>query len=338
MKKYNIALIGTGMIAKSHFDAIDALENAKCVAVADINRAAAEKAAKRMNCEFFTDARAMLERVPEIDVCILLLPTFVHAEYVELCAEFRKATICEKPLEMTVKNAERIKRAVAESGIKYMTAQVVRFWTGYVEIKRMMEDGEFGDIYMANFSRCSERQYWGNDWLFDPQRGGGAMHDMMVHDIDYMNHLFGPAKSVYTLAAKDDTGCYNNVFASLTYKNGVHAVAETSFNMSQGFPFTMAAKIVGSKATVDFFYSAGFDINQRGSSRCELRVYRKGHEPEIRVPEQYDPYAKEIAYFLDCLDKDKMPERVTVDESVEVIKTIEAIEKSAVTETMVNLQ
>lgn len=330
MKSFQIAIIGTGMIYKSHVDAIRQIDNAVCVAVCDINAEKAQRASVLAKCPCFTDAETMLKAMPDIDICLISAPTYTHAPLVELCSRYGKAILCEKPLEMTVEDGWRIKRAVQDAGVLYMTAQVVRFWTGYTEIKRMLDAGEFGTIYMSYFSRCSERQHWDNDWLFDPKLGGGALHDMMVHDIDFMNHLFGKARRVYGIATKDDTACYENVFASLEYENGAKGVAETSFTMRSGYPFTMQAKIMGSKATVEFVYSAGYDINQRNGARIEMHVYRDGYPPRHFSPEPYDAYANQLRYFLACLEDGRQPDIVTIDDSLNVIKTIEAIEKSAI--------
>ena len=338
MKKYNIALIGCGMISKSHFDAIAALENAELKAIAEVLPQRAETVGREHRCAWYTDARTMLENEPDIDVCLICLPTYLHAEHIALCASYGKAVLCEKPFTLTVEDAELTAHTIEKAGIPYMTAQVVRFWTGYTKIKEMLDNGEFGELYLSYFSRCSERQYWGNDWLFDPKRGGGAMFDMMVHDVDYMNSLFGPAKQVYTLAAKDETGCYDNVFASITFENGHKAIAETAFNMHTGYPFTMYAKIMGSKAAAELTYRAGYDINQRDGAFAELKIFREGQPFEIISLEQYDAYRAEIAYFLECLDRGVKPAVVTAEDSVEVIRTVNAIRRSADTGSIVELR
>lgn len=338
MKKYNIALIGCGMISKSHFDAIAALENADLKAIAEALPQRAETVGREHRCAWYTDARTMLENEPDIDVCLICLPTYLHAEHIALCASYGKAVLCEKPFTLTVEDAELAARTIKETGIPYMTAQVVRFWTGYTKIKEMLDNGEFGELYLSYFSRCSERQYWGNDWLFDPKRGGGAMFDMMVHDVDYMNYLFGPAKQVYTLAAKDETGCYDNVFASITFENGHKAIAETAFNMHTGYPFTMYAKIMGSRAAAELTYRAGYDINQRDGALAELKIFREGQPAETISLEQYDAYRAEIAYFLECLDRGTKPAVVTIEDSIEVIRTVNAIRRSADTGSIVELR
>lgn len=329
MKTYKFGLIGCGMISESHIPALDSIANAQLVAVCDTNPEKARLTGEKTGLPAFTDAREMLERLPEIDVCLITTPTFTHVDLVGLCAEYGKAVLCEKPIAMTRRDAEKIQMTVARTGIPYMTAMVVRFWAGYVKLKQMMTSGEFGDIYMSYFSRCSEPQHWGNAWLYDPERGGGAMYDMLVHDVDFMQYLFGPAKRAYALASKDATKCYQNVFASIEYESGVRGVAETSFTMRSGYPFSMYAKIMGSKATAEFRYQAGYSINDRDGATCTLNIWREGREPEYITVEQYNAYAREITYFLDCLDRGVQPEIVTLEDSINVMHTVNALEASA---------
>ena len=337
MKRFQIAVFGCGMISKSHFKAIAQLPNAQVAAVAEILPDRAKETGERLGCPWYTDAEELLKEQPQVDACLLCLPTYLHSKYIALCASYGKAVLCEKPFTMTVAQAQNAVDAVARAKVPYMTAQVVRFWTGYREIKQMLDAGELGELYLAYFSRCSERQVWDNTWLYDPENGGGAMYDMMVHDVDYMNYLFGPAKSVYTLASKDDTHCYNNVFANITYESGVKAVAETAFNMHTGFPFSMYAKVMGARAAVELTYCAGYDINQRDGALAQLKIYREGQAPEIRDLEQYDPYAAEIAYFLQCIEEGRAPQVVTIDQSLDVIRTVNAIRQSADTGTVVEI-
>lgn len=337
MKTYNIAIIGAGMISKSHIAAINNLPNARCAAIVDINEEKASKAGAMLQCPYFTDAEEMLKTIQEVDICIIALPTFLHEKYVEICANAGKAVLCEKPLEISEQKAKCIRDIISKTGIIFMTAQVVRFWTGYTQIKQMIESGEIGDVYMSYFSRCSQLQRWDNAWLFNPMEGGGALHDMMVHDVDFMNYLFGSAKTVYTIASKDDTGCYNNVFASINYRNGAKGVVETAFTMKSGYPFTMFAKIMGTKATVEYTYRAGFDINQRNGAELTLKVYKDGQEPQLIFPDAYDAYTKQLEYFISCVDNNRQPDIITIDQSVEVIRTVDAIEKSADTSCVITL-
>ena len=330
MKTWRIAIIGCGMISKSHIPAIASLPNAEVAAVCDVIPEKAEAAGKAANCPCFMGAGDMLDRMPDIDVCLIATPTYTHLALIELCATRGKAVLCEKPIAMTYGDAVRVRDIIAKAGVPYMTAQVVRFWTGYATLLQMMSEGAFGDIRMSYFSRCSEPQRWGNDWLYDPVLGGGAMYDMLVHDLDFMDAMFGPASSVYSLASKDQTGCWQNVFASVEYQGGALGVAETSFTMQSGYPFSMYAKVMGSKATAEWTYKAGYSVNDRDGAVCELNIWRAGQPPQRLSPEPYNAYAKETAYFLDCIEQGKAPQVVTLENSINVMRLVNAVETSAV--------
>jgi len=331
-----LAIIGAGMISYSHANAVKALPNAVLAAVADINETAAKKLALENDCLYFTDTGKMLREV-ELDAVIICLPTFLHEKYVTLCAAHGVNVLCEKPVEMTAAATENMLKAVNSAGIVFMVAQVVRFWTGYAEIKEMADSGELGEVYMAYASRCSVLQSWGNTWLMDPEQGGGAIQDMHVHDIDYLRYLLGPMDYVFCHANKDFTGCWNHVMTSIAYQNGQKAVAEAAFTMQEGYPFSMSLKIAATKATIEFYYRAGFCIGERDSLDAEIRIYRPGKKPLKKQPGLYDAYTKQLAYYLGCLEKRILPERVPQSENLEVIKAVCAIKESAETKSIVKL-
>lgn len=331
-----IVLIGCGLIADSHAGAISMIDGARLVAACDSNPAAANRVATAYGCKPYQDAAAMLDEMKP-DAAVVCVPTFAHNQYVALCAEKKIAVLCEKPLERTAEACRNLVETVRKSGIIFMTAQVVRFWSGYVEIKDMFDNGEIGDVYMMHLRRVSSRAGQYGAWLFDPKLGGGAMHDMMVHDIDYLRYVAGPFASCYANAKKDDTGCYNNVMANIVHKNGIHAVAETSFNMQTDYPFSFSVSIVGTKATVEYSYSAGATIADRSGSKTEMKVWRKGKGLDTVSLTPYDAYARQMRYFLDCVEKNRQPEIITPEESYEVISLIDALHHSADTGEIVRM-
>ncbi|MGI6466610.1 MAG: Gfo/Idh/MocA family protein [Sphaerochaetaceae bacterium] len=321
-------LIGCGLIAESHVQAIENTKGVTLSAVSDVIKEKATSLAKASGCKAYTDAELMLDEIKP-DFAIICVPTYFHKDYVELCAERGIHVLCEKPLERSTKVAQQLVDIVKKNGIIFMTAQVVRFWSGYDQIKEMFLNDELGEIYMMHLRRVSSRAGEYGKWLFEPDLGGGAMHDMLVHDVDYLRHVAGPFESCYANAVKDDTGCYNNVMANIIHKNGIHAVAEVSFNMQTGYPFSFSVKIVGTKATVEYSYSAGATIADRSGSKCEMKVWKKDQGLTELEVKSFDAYQKQMAYFINCLKENKQPEIITIDESLEVIKMIDAIHKSA---------
>jgi len=323
-----ITLIGCGLIAPTHANAIKAIKNAELAAVCDVNMEAANRVANEYMCKAFNDAVTMLEEVNP-DVAIICVPTFSHGECVKLCAERKVHVLCEKPLERSVESCRRLINDVNESGIIFMTAQVVRFWSGYVEIKEMLDKGEIGNVYMMHLRRVSARGNQYGQWLFDPNLGGGAIYDMLVHDVDFLRYIAGPFESCYANATKDDTGCYNNVMANIIHKNGIHAVAETSFTMQTGYPFSFSVRVVGTKASLEYSYSAGATIADRSSSKKEFKIWRKDTGPEQIVLSDYDAYESQLKYFLECVKTGRQPEIVTPEQSYEVISMMNALYRSA---------
>lgn len=323
-----IAIIGCGLIAASHAQAVKAIENAELVAAFDTNPEASGRIAAQYGCITYDDPETMLtESCP--DAVIICVPTFVHKDYVKLCAARGIHVLCEKPLERSVEACGELLDAVKKAGIIFMTAQVVRFWSGYVELKELFERGEIGDIYMMHLRRVSSRAGQYGQWLFDPALGGGAMHDMLVHDVDYLRYLAGPFESCYANATKDETGCYNNVMANIVHKNGVHALAEVSFTMQTGYPFSFSVHIVGTKATVEYSYSAGATIADRSGSKTEMKLWRKDKGMEELSLQSYDAYERQLRYFVDCVEKGEQPKVITPEESFEVIEMIDALHRSA---------
>lgn len=321
-------LIGCGLIAASHAEAIGRMKDAELLAVCDIKDEAADQLAKKCRCRAYTDAELMLDEI-QPDAAVICVPTFVHEIYVSMCAKRKIHVLCEKPLERNPLNCRKLIEGVKEAGIIFMTAQVVRFWAGYVDIKKMLESGELGQIYMMHLRRVSSRAGQYGQWLFQPDLGGGAMHDMLVHDVDYLRYVAGPFERCYANAVKDETGCYNNVMANIIHKNGIHAVAEVSFTMQTGYPFSFSVHIVGTEATVEYSYSAGATIADRSGSRCEMKIWRKNKGLEEYLVEEYDAYQKQLEYFVECIREGRQPEVITPEQSYEVISMIDAIHRSA---------
>lgn len=331
-----IVMIGCGLIARSHADAIGRIEGAVLAAVCDNRREAACALAREYGCDAYTDAEKMLED-KKPDAAIICVPTFVHEQYVKLCAAHKVNILCEKPLERNPEDCKKLIDEVKESGVIFMTAQVVRHWAGYVEIKRMFERGELGQVYMMHLRRVSSRAGEYGKWLFEPELGGGAMHDMLVHDVDYLRYVAGPFEKCYANAVKDETGCYNNVMANIIHKNGIHAVAEVSFTMQTGYPFSFSVHIVGTEATVEYSYHAGTTIADRSGSESRMKIWRKGTGLESREVESYDAYQRQLEYFLGCVKEGRQPDMITPEESYEVISMIDALHRSADTGAIISM-
>jgi predicted dehydrogenase len=218
-----------------------------------------------------------------------------------------------------------------------MVAQVVRFWPEYVEIKKLYDAGKFGDIKMVYASRLAQHPNWA-EWHKDPKNSGGGLFDLHLHDIDFLRYIFGEVKSVYAVGWRSRTGCWNHVTTSLQFKNGVRAVAEGAFDMTENYPFTMSLRIVGESSTADYRLIAGLNLEDVGSSTREAMLYETGSEPtQIPVDTSVDAYQAELEYYADCVEKGTTPKKVPLAESKDVVRIILAIQESLETGDVVEL-
>lgn len=327
---YNIAAIGGGVVTNLHARAIAECKNAKLVAVCDTILERAESFAKQYGCNAYADFDSMIAQ-EKIDVAIICLPVFLHAKYAVRCAEAGIHVLCEKPMETDAAQARKLIQARDQHNIKMMVGHCVRFWPGYADVKKMLDTGELGDVLMASFSRASMVPARGG-WILDPELGRGAIQDMLIHDVDFLNYLFGAGDSVYTNAVRDDTGCFNHVMANITFKNGIHATAQAAFTMkNNAYPFSTHFRICGTKATVEYRYQASV-LDIQATPQASMMICRAGVPVEIVKIADDNAYVRQLAYFLDCIEHDRQPSMNPLESSLDSICLLDAIRKSAETE------
>lgn len=323
----NIGIIGTGFIGNAHATACARSDTLMLAAICDTNRQAGEKAAQEFGCAFYSNAEEML-RQEKIDIVDICLPTFLHEQYVLLAAKHKKHVICEKPVTLTLESMDRMIEAARTAGVQFMAAQVIRFWPEYVEMKKMVDAGGFGEIKMVCASRLGQHPTW-TKWHKDPEKSGGGLFDLHLHDIDFLTYVFGEVKSVYAVGWRSETGCWNHVQTSIQFKNGVSAVAEGAFDMTENYPFTMTFRIVGESRTVDYRLTAGVNLEDVGSSIRETVLYENGQAPQKAVVDtSIDAYQAELEYFAGCVADGKPVEIVPPESSRETIRIMLAIQSS----------
>ncbi|MBI9108493.1 MAG: Gfo/Idh/MocA family oxidoreductase [Spirochaetales bacterium] len=330
-----VGIIGSGFIGGAHAAAYKEIDGVELAAIADVNPEAGEKAASKFGCGFYADAEEMLknERLDIVDIC---LPTFMHEKFVLLAASYKKHIVCEKPFALKVEEAESMINAVNKAGVHFMIAQVIRFWPEYVKAKELYSAGEFGDIKLVHASRLAQHPDW-TTWHRDVSKSGGGLFDLHIHDVDYMCYLFGEVLQVYALGDKDGNDCWNHVMSSVTFKNGVKAVIEGAFEMTDNYPFTMSMRINGTEATYEYLFKAGFNLEDPESAQRSALLFKKGKDPQSLEIDEFDAYRRELEYFTSCVRDDVEISEARPSDSLYVLKVIEAIKKSLESGKVINI-
>ena len=248
-----IALVGCGRISQTHFDAIVRVEGLEISAVCDVMPDRARAAGEANSVPAFTSYEKML-REASCDAVAICTPSGLHPHQGILAARAGKHVISEKPMAITLSAADELVAACDEASVHLFVVKQNRLNPSVQLLRRAIDKGRFGRIYLANSTvRWSRPQEyydaadWRGTWEFD----GGAMMNQASHYIDLMQWLIGPVQSVMaqtaTLARRievEDTGV-----ALVKFRNGALGVIEVTMLT---FPRNLEGSftVLGEKGTV----------------------------------------------------------------------------------------
>jgi len=254
VKKLNFGIIGCGRIAYKHAEAIKKNEKANLLCVCDIIEERAAEYKDKYGAEaHFTDYRKMLE-YSGLDVVNICTPSGMHAEMGIAAAQAGKHVIVEKPMALSLKDADDLIEACDESGVKLAVCFQNRFNPPVQKLRRALEEGRFGKLTHAS---AIVRWFRPQDYYDQaPWRGtramdGGCLMNQSIHNIDLLQWMMGPVESVfgYTATNLRKIECEDVGVAVLKFKNGALGVIEASTTI---YPENLeeTLNIFGEKGTV----------------------------------------------------------------------------------------
>lgn len=201
---YNVAIIGAGNIASMHVAAYQQMENVRIKTIVDIDIERARILAENIGCHASTDIDVVCND-PDIAAVDICLPNFLHLDTVIKIAESKKNIICEKPIALTVADAEKMFEVCEEMDVQLCIAQVCRFMTAYQEIHQLLSEQELGNPKLARFSRSVHYPLLiGQDWYKDEKKSGGMFLDFMIHDLDFIVWNFGKPEIISSHLISDE--------------------------------------------------------------------------------------------------------------------------------------
>ncbi|MCL2646286.1 MAG: Gfo/Idh/MocA family oxidoreductase [Phycisphaerales bacterium] len=332
-----IGIIGLGMMGRTHYEAYSKLPNAQVAAICDINprRAAGDLSGTGGNVlqgglqqlpmdriVGLRDYRDLLKRT-DIDIVDICVPTPWHAELVVAALAAGKHVVSEKPLARTIEQGEQIAAAVAKAKTFHMPAMCLRFWPQWAWLKEAIAGGRYGAVKSATFRRFATPL---SNWYTDGKQSGGAILDLHVHDVDFVNHLFGTPRAVMARGHRDYSGEIDHVSTIYLYDNVPLVTAEGGWCMSENFPFRMQFTVNFQKATADY------DLARPDT----LVVYQNGKTTPIPCAKEHG-YDAELRYFVNCIEQNKRPTVVTAADGVAALKIVDAENRSIASQQIVRL-
>jgi predicted dehydrogenase len=231
-KKIKWGVIGSGGIAQRRTipEGIILAEHAELVAVYDINAEVNDAVARKFNAKAVGSIQELVES--DIDAIYIASPVSLHPEHVISCAMGKKHVLCEKPLGMTVADAEKMIRVCKEEGVLLGTALMMRFLAQHQAALKIIQDGKLGNpVYGRAQLSCWYPPIEGS-WRQDPLvGGGGSLMDMGSHCIDLLEMFFGKLKSVscFINNSVHNYKSEDSAIVSLRFENGSLATVDTFF-------------------------------------------------------------------------------------------------------------
>ena len=249
-------IVGAGMIAEFHAQAIAAMDNAELVAVCARREEAAREFADRHRCAAYDNIGAFLRHDP-LDVVTICTPSGAHLEPTCAAAAAGKHVICEKPLEVTTERVDAMIAACESAGVVLAGIFPRRFNRASELLKSAADDGRFGTIVFADayVKWWRTQDYydsgaWRGTWALD---GGGALMNQSIHTIDLLLYVMGDVRHVRAqsrLAAHDNIEVEDAAVAMLEFENGAFGVIQGSTACWSGEGHAAEIQICGSAGSV----------------------------------------------------------------------------------------
>jgi predicted dehydrogenase len=232
-----------------------------------------------------------------VDIC---LPTDLHEPVTMAALAAGKHVLCEKPMALTTDDCTRMADRAERQKRVLMIGQVLRFWPAYRYLQQFGRGNEFGALRSATFVRSCGVPNWSR-WLTDEARSGGALLDLLVHDIDQALLLCGMPERV---AAKK-LGDVDGVAATLIYPGGPEVRVQGGW-FAEKTPFSMSFQARTERAELA--------LTAEGLMRNDAQGER------TKIETEGDGYDAEVSYFVECCKTGRQPELCPPHESAQAVR------------------
>lgn len=293
-----VALVGCGRISRNHFEAIEKVEGLELSAVCDSVQDRARAAGEEQGVKWFTTYADMLKSA-DADAVAICTPSGLHAAQGISAAKAGKHVITEKPMAITLEQADGLVQACDDADVRLFVVKQNRLNPSVQLLKRAVDKNRFGRIYLANttvrWNRPQEyydSASWRGTWEFD----GGAFLNQASHYVDLIQWLVGPVESVVAKTATqarkieaEDSGV-----AVLRFRSGALGVIEVNV-LTYPRNWEGSITIIGEKGTakiggtavnkIEHWAFAEYDDDDKLVEAAQTNppsVYGFGHEAYYR--------------------------------------------------------
>ncbi len=249
--------------------------------------------------KFYGSYEALLED-PEIEAVFIPLPNDAHSEWTQKALEAGKHVLCDKPLALTLADAEAGAVLACAKNLRLLEGFMYRFHPQHARVHELIRSGAIGAPVRFEASFCYPSARDLTNIRYQKERGGGALLDVGVYGINAARWFLGEPDDVHVFSQLDPV-CGVDVASliSLTFASGALASVACSF----GEAFSSAYTVIGTEGRVTA--ERGFQVGEKGVA---LRVRAHNADDEtIETFPHLDPYALELEHFSQCVRDPQKP-------------------------------
>ncbi|MEM1517884.1 MAG: Gfo/Idh/MocA family oxidoreductase [Nitrososphaerota archaeon] len=307
--KLGVAVIGYGFMGTTHISAWRYIDDCEVKAVVGRNLEKAKEVAKKFGIEAYKDAEEVLRR-KDIDIVDVCTPTHTHANYSITSMNAGKHVFLEKPIALSLKDADAIIETAKKNKVKLMVGHVLRFFPEYMKAKELIDQGMIGEPVIARTFRGGPIPEW-SPWFLDKTQSGGVAIDLAIHDVDYLMWVFNKrVERVYAIINRlvhKDISAEDFALINLRFEDGGTALVEANWALPKMHPFTMKFEVDGTKGMITLDNQSPVPVKLITNESIS------GFSPETLPwrpavhPFPVDPFYRELKHFVECIKEDRTP-------------------------------
>lgn len=230
----NYGILSTSSIAPRFIAAVRSGESGEILALSSRTEEKAREKAILWNIPRAYGSHEALLRDPDVNIVYISTVNALHFQWAMAALEAGKHVICEKPMTTSADQTRQLFAKAREKGLFLMEAEKMLFLPAILEVKRRIDSGELGQMYMAELSHSFPASY--NGWMFDASAGGGPLLSSGIYAVQLLQFLFGRIENIqgikssledgtewqYVLAGSTESGVLFNA------KNSTRAVLDNT--------------------------------------------------------------------------------------------------------------
>src|SRR3984893_8797450 len=253
MHKLGIGVLGVGAMGKRHAENIRRLvPEARLIAVADVAADQARQVAAELEIDQgFASFEAMLER-KDIDCVVIATPDKFHSQAIRAAAAAGKQILCEKPLALSLADAQDALEAVAKAGVRLQIGFMRRYDPGYAAAMKRIEAGEIGEpVVFKSIGRDKDAPPLS---YYESRLNGMLFYNNTIHDFDLARSMMRDevteVHAYATVAIRPEVAEYGDIVAgtvNLKYSHG--AIGNIESYVQAVYGYDVRTEIAGSKGS-----------------------------------------------------------------------------------------